>query len=78
MGACACAKEPNLFQPGGLQDVRQGAQVGDVAAAIAGQVKPQPPQRVQRDAVVGGAARIIWVIHKAALAGNDFLGQCLH
>ena len=45
---------------------------------IAGDVETQPPQRVQSDAVVRGPARIIRVVHKAALARDDLGGQVFH
>ena len=43
--------------------------------AVAVQVDPQPAQRADGDAVVGGPARIVGVVHKAALAGDDLFGN---
>ena len=57
---------------------RQVAHIRLGHAAVASQVKPQTAQRANGHAMVGGPARVGGVVHKTALAGDNFFGQVLN
>ena len=56
----------------------QTAHIRPVHLPVAGDIQPQAPQGVDGDALFGRPARIIRVLDKAPLAGDDLACQFSH
>ena len=57
---------------------RQAPHVGGGHPSVAREVEPQPAHRPDGDAMVGRPARIVRIVHVAALSGDDLLGYLPH
>jgi hypothetical protein len=79
LGQAADAGAGEVMLDVDLDRLRAGQRphVGDVDPRVAVHVDPQAPQGADGHPVVRRPARIVGVVHKAALTGDDFFGNVL-